>query len=102
MKLKLHWLERSEVVREYPSFTLSAEQYPELELELHQVYRAKTEQEQEHALAELEYKMHHTQAGERGETIFEMVGPYNSYDESVVYPITEEAGSFRITEDKDG
>jgi hypothetical protein len=100
MKLKLHWLERSEVVREYPSFTLTAEQYPELELELQEVYRASSEQEQMKALDNLEYKMHHTQAGERGETIFEMVGPYNSYDQSIVYPIVEEAGSFRITEEK--
>ncbi len=100
MKLKLHWLERSEVVREYPSFTLTAEQYPELELELVEVYRASTEQEQKEALDNLEYKMHHTQIGERGETIFEMVGPYNSYDESVVYPIVEGAGSFRLAEEE--
>ena len=98
MKLRLHWSERSEVIREYPSFTITSEQYPELELELADVYRARTEQEQRKALDNLEYKMHHTQVGERGETIFEMVGPYNSYNDSVVYPIVEPAGSFRITE----
>ena len=99
MKIKLHWTERSEVVREYPSFTISAEQYPELELELQDVYKASSEQEQQQALDNLEYKMHHTQVGERGETIFEMVGPYNSYEESIVYPIVEAAGSFKITEE---
>jgi hypothetical protein len=98
MKLRLHWSERSEVVREYPSFTITSEQFPELELELADVYRARTEQEQREALDNLEYKMHHTQAGERGETIFEMVGPHDSYGESIVYPIVEPAGSFRITE----
>jgi len=101
MELRLHWSERSEMVREYPSFTITSEQYPELELELEQVYRARNEHEQREALGNLEYKMHHTQTGERGETIFEMVGPYNSYDESVVYTITEDAGSFRVTEEKE-
>ena len=98
MKLRLHWSERSEVVREYPSFTLTSEDYPELELELQEVYRAASEQEKQQALDNLEYKMHHTAAGERGETIFDMVGPHNSYDDSVVYPIVEDEGSFRITE----
>ncbi len=97
MKLQLHWLERTEIVREYPSFVISTEQYPELELELEQVYRASSEQEQTEALGNLEYKMHHTQVGERGETIFEMVGPYNSYDESIIYPISDEIGSLQIT-----
>lgn len=101
MELRLHWSERSEMVREYPSFTITSEKYPELELELEQVYRAQSEHEQREALDNLEYKMHHTQTGERGETIFEMVGPYNSYDESVVYPTTEDAGSFRITREKE-
>ena len=86
------------MVREYPSFSISTEQYPELELELQEVYRASSDQEQKQALDNLEYKMHQTVAGERGETIFEMVGPYNSYDKSIVYPIAEETGSFSIVE----
>ena len=57
MKLQLHWLERTEIVREYPSFVISTEQYPELELELEQVYSASSAQEQTEALGNLEYKM---------------------------------------------
>ncbi len=53
MKLRLHWSERSEVVREYPSFTLTSEEFPELELELQQVYRAASEEEQKQALDNL-------------------------------------------------
>ncbi len=97
MKLTLHWSERSEVVREYPAFTLSTHQFPELELEIQQVHRARTAQEEKEALDQLEYKMHHTTAGERGETIFEMMGPYNSYSESIVYPIMDSEGSLQVT-----
>jgi hypothetical protein len=99
MKLKLHWSERSEIVREYPAFTLTTQQFPELELEIQQVHRARTAQEEKAALDHLEYKMHHTTSGERGETIFEMMGPYNSHSESIVYPIVDSEGSLQVTEE---
>ena len=60
MKIKLHWQERYEVVREFPSFELCTEQYPELELEVLDVYNARTADEREKALDNLEYKMHQT------------------------------------------
>ncbi len=99
MRLKLHWAEKYEMVREFPTFELDSKQFPELELEMMDVYRATTAEEQHQALDVLEYKMHHTTSGQRGETIFEMVGPYNSYDDSHVYPISDESGSFQITEE---
>ena len=40
MKLKLHWAEKYEVVREFPSFVLDSKKFPELELEMLQVYNA--------------------------------------------------------------
>lgn len=103
MKLKLHWQEKYEVVREFPSFELCTEKYPELELEALEVYNARTEDERQKALDQLEYKMHQTQVGERGETIFEMVEPYgfDLYQDSKVYPITEEVGSLVVTTEEE-
>ena len=54
MKLKIHWAERYETVRVYPSFELNSEQFPELELEMLQVHNAGSISAQEHALAALE------------------------------------------------
>jgi len=47
--------------------------------------------------------MHQTQVGERGETIFEMVEPYgfDLYQDSKVYPITEEVGSLVVTTEEE-
>ena len=98
MKLRLHWSERFEVVREYPSFELDSEKHPELELDMLNVYGAETLRQQEQALADLEYKMHHTEDTSRGETIFQMIGPYNSFSEAQEYPITEQAGSLRLVD----
>ena len=100
MKLKLHWAERYEMVREFPTFELDSEQFPELELEMLDVYKAVTAREQHEALDALEYKMHHTTMGERGETIFEMFGPYDhdKFEQSQVHTIGNEIGSFVITE----
>tara|TARA_B100000131_G_scaffold316203_1_gene355896 strand:+ start:840 stop:1157 length:318 start_codon:yes stop_codon:yes gene_type:complete len=105
MKLRLCWSEKYEVMRQYPPVEVDSEKYPELELELLDVYRAQTAEQQQKALDNLEYKMHQTPAGERGETIFEMVEPYSHdlYQESVVYPLSEEEGGFKIfEEDSDG
>lgn len=77
MKLKIHWAERYETVRVYPSFELDSEQFPELELEMLQVHNAGSLGQREQALDALEYKMHQIQP-EGGETIFEMLGPYDS------------------------
>lgn len=101
MKLKLHWAEKFEVVREYPAFELDSQRHPELELEMLEVYNAGTSQQQQQALADLEYKMHHTQVSERGETIFEMIGPHNSFNDVEEYPITEQAGSLCLANDKE-
>jgi len=99
MKLRLHWAEKYEMVREYPSFELDSTQFPELELEMMEVYRAESANQQQQALEALEYKMHHTRPAPRGETIFEMVGPYNSFEDANVYPITEQEGSFQVSEE---
>ena len=104
MKLHLCWAEKYEVIREYPPVEIDSEKFPELELELLDVYNAQSQQEQQQALDNREYKMHQTEAGERGETIFEMVEPYSHdlYQESVVYPLSEEEGGFKMfEEDKD-
>ena len=100
MKLKLHWQEKYEVVREFPSFELCTEKYPELELEILDVYNARTAEEQARALDGLEYKMHQTQP-EGGETIFEMVGPYDSdkYKMSEIH-VVDEIGSFELAEEE--
>lgn len=100
MKLRLHWAERYEVVREYPSFELDSKEFPELELEMLQVYNAKSQQERNIALADLEYKMHHTPT-QRGETIFKMVGPSTCpADDVVIHTIgDEDCGCFQLTEE---
>ena len=100
MKLKIHWAEKYEVIREFPSFELDSEQFPELELEMLQVHAAGSAPERTQALDALEYKMHQTQP-EGGETIFEMFGPYDhdKYELSKVYTVSDEIGSFVLTED---
>ena len=100
MKLRLHWTEKYEMVREYPTFELDSEKLPELEMEMLQVFNAGSYSAQSEALAALEYKMHHTELPERGETIFEMVGPHSGFGESVVYPISDEEGFLNLTGEK--
>jgi len=91
MKLKLHWSEKCNIVRTYPSFELDSERYPQLELEMLQVYSAGSLGEREQALGRLEDKMHNTQCPERGETIFSLVGPREG-DEFITEFLTPEAG----------
>ena len=100
MKLRLHWAEKFEVVREYPSFEIDSKEYPELELEMLKVHSAPTADERNIALADLEYKMRHTTT-ERGEVIFSMVEPYIAdTDQCVVHTIgDEDCGCFQLTED---
>ena len=100
MKLRLHWAEKYEVVREYPSFELDSKDFPELELEMLQVHNAGSAPERVQALDALEYKMHQTQP-EGGETIFEMLGPYDhdKYELSKVHTVSDEVGSFALTEE---
>ena len=50
MKLRLHWAEKYEVVREFPSFELDSEHFPELELEMLQVHNAGSAPERMQAL----------------------------------------------------
>ena len=99
MKLRLHWAEKYEVVREYPSFEIDSRVFPELELEMLQVHNAGSAPERMQALDALEYKMHQVQP-EGGETIFEMFGPYDhdKFKQSQVHTIGDEIGSFVITE----
>ena len=99
MKLRLHWAEKYEVVREYPSFEVNTDDFPELELEMLQVYNAGSSEERDRALDALEYKMHQVQP-EGGETIFELLGPYDNHDQSEVIMISDEIGSFKITEEE--
>ena len=101
MKLRLHWAEKYEVVREFPTFEIDSREYPELELEMLKVHNASTISERDIALADLEYKMRHTTT-ERGEVIFSMVEPYISdADQAVVHTIgDEDCGFFQITEEE--
>jgi hypothetical protein len=62
MKLRLHWSEKYEMVREYPSFELDSQEFPEIELELLQVYNAGSAGEREQAMGDLEHKMRMTPA----------------------------------------
>ena len=100
MKLRLHWAEQYEVVREYPSFELDSKEFPELELEMAQVHSAGSLQDRIIALAGLEHKMHNTKT-DRGETIFSMVQPYQGkHDQSVIYNVgDEDCGCFQLTEE---
>ncbi len=101
MKLRLHWAEQYEVVREYPPFEIDSQQFPELELEMLQVHNAGSTKDRNSALADLEHKMHNTMT-DRGETIFSMVEPYHGkYDQSVVHSVgDEDAGFLQLTEDE--
>ena len=100
MKLRLHWAEKFEVVREYPSLEIDSEEFPELELEMLQVHSAGSAQERLQALDALEYKMHQTQS-DGGETIFEMFGPYDpdKFKKSELHTVSDEVGSFVLTEE---
>lgn len=100
MKLRLHWAEKYITTRVYPSFEIDSEQFPELELEMLQVYNAGSVEQRAQALDALEYKMHQTQP-EGGETIFEMFGPHDSdkYKMSEVQ-VVDEIGSFELTEEE--
>ena len=100
MKLRMHWAEKYEVVREYPSFELDSEEFPELELEMLQVHSAGSLQQRAVALDALEYKMHQVQP-EGGETIFEMFGPHDhgKYNQSKVCELSDVLGSLVLTEE---
>ncbi len=100
MKLKLHWTEQYEVIREYPSFELDSSEFPELELEMLQIHNAGSVQDRQSALGDLEYKMHQTQ-NERGESIFSMVEPFiGNRNEATVYNVgDEEPGFFKLAEE---
>ena len=101
MKLKLHWAQRYETIREYPPFELDSDNYPELEMEMLDVHNARSLEEQKQALDTLEYKMHHTKSGERGETIFEMIGPWKDFSNSHTYDSVEDEGFLSLTEEGD-
>ena len=102
MKLRLHWAERYEVLRKFPTFELDSQEYPELELEMLQVHNAGSLQDRNSALEDLEYKMRHTPT-ERGEAIFSMVEPYIAdRNHAVVHTIgDEDCGFFQVTEEED-
>ena len=100
MKLRLHWAERFETVRVYPSFEIDSQDFPELELEMLEVHGAGSINQRAKALDALEYKMHQIQP-EGGETIFEMFGPcdHDKYKQSEIHTITDDGGAFVLTED---
>jgi hypothetical protein len=101
MKLRLHWTEQYKTIREYPSFELDSDEYPELELEMLHVHNARNTEERQRALGDLEYKMHHTD-NPRGETIFSMVQPLlGDREQAVVHTVgDEDPGFFRVTEEE--
>lgn len=102
MKLRVHWAEKYEVVREFPSFVIDSNDFPELEMEMLQVHSAGSANERNQALDALEYKMHQVQP-EGGETIFEMFGPYDhdKFEMSEVHMVGEEIGSLVLTEEEE-
>lgn len=75
MKLKFHWSEQCQAIRTFPPFELDSEQFPELELEMLQVYNAGSLSDRDRALSALATKMQDTPGTSRGETIFSMVAP---------------------------
>ncbi len=101
MKLKIHWAEKYETVRVYPSFEVDSQDFPEIELEMLQVHNAGSLEQRERALDALEYKMHQVQP-EGGETIFEMLGPYDpdKFNMSEIHTLGDEIGSFALTEEE--
>mgnify|MGYP003114578445 CR=1 FL=1 len=101
MKLQLNWFEKYEVIREFPAFELDSNDFPELEMEMLQVYHAGSAPERVQALDALEYKMHQSQI-DGGETIFEMFGPcdHDKFEQSKVYSISDEIGSFMLAEEE--
>ena len=102
MKLRVNWAEKYEVIREFPSFVLDSNDFPELEMEMLQVHSAGSANERNQALDALEYKMHQVQP-EGGETIFEMFGPYDhdKFEMSEVHMVGEEIGSLVLTEEEE-
>ena len=102
MKLRIHWAEKYETVRVYPSFEVDSQQFPELELEMLQVHNAGSLGQRAQALDALEYKMHQIQP-EGGETIFEMLGPYDpdKFQMSEVHTIGEETGGLVLDDPED-
>ncbi len=94
MKIRLCWQEKFEVAREYPGFILDTQKFPELELEIQNIYEAQDQEARNNALDDLEYKMNHTE--QRGETIMEIVGPWNEYDKSSVFPISDGEGTLKV------
>jgi hypothetical protein len=99
MKLKLHWAERFETIREYPSFELNSDEHPELEMEMLAVHSAGSLDHRRQALQQLEYSMNHTTT-ERGETIMQMFGPWEEKDKSQAYRSLEDEGFLMLSEEK--
>ena len=99
MKLKLHWAEKYETVRVYPSFEIDSEEFPQVELEMMQVHNAGSLAQRAQALDALEYKMHQTRLP-GGESIFEMFGPHDhdKFEASQTLAVNDDGGAFMLTE----
>jgi hypothetical protein len=91
MKIKLHWQEESLMVRTYPSFVLDSKEFPELELEIQNVYEAQQAKEElDKPLDDLLYKMQTTEVericGDSAEAVLGdiagIVRPWGSYHEA--------------------
>ena len=102
MKLRLCWTEKYEVIRQYPPVEIDSQKFPQLELELFDVYNSHTSEEQSTAIENLQDKIRHIKTGKGGETIVEMVEPYSSdiYKESIVYPDNNSPGVFKMFEEE--
>ena len=99
MKLKLHWTERYETVREFPPFELDSEQFPELEMQMLAVHNAGSLGQQQEALQQLEYGMNNV-VTERGETIMQMVGPWKEVEKSSTYQSVADEGFLKLVGDE--
>jgi len=97
MKLRLHWTEKYEMIRKYPSFELDSEKYPELELEMIQVQNAGSLGQQKEALHNLENKMN--KANQRGETIMSLLGPWENEEATQAYRSVLDEGFLALTEE---
>ena len=83
MKIRLHWTEEYQTVRKYPAFTLDTKEYPQLELEVQNIYDAYTTgTDMKGSLGTLMEKMHNTKV----ECIYEDSEPASVDIISIIEP----------------
>ena len=100
MKLKFHWSDQCQAIRTFPTFELDSEKFPQLELEMLQVYNAGSLNDRERALNALATKMQGTPATSRGETIFSMVAPAPEDDVQTEFVLNDNDQPFLVLAEK--